>query len=321
MTKWVTCKGSDGSPVCSPPKSTAPSGSGAPTENRPTIGKKKRFKVLRACGFRCRYCGCSSTEVRLGIDHVVPVIRGGTDDESNLVAACFDCNIGKGVLAVDLSGTDFLSWLLRQSERNDWVGDLAQEEIAKPSLREPKNFRDLAAQIRAEETVEVEGKIRAAWHAWREYRHRGGRPTLLMRKLQEPFAPIGIEIVAAEVGARLLRVADAQLRQWATKVSPPIWEGLYVWLTSLGFKNSEGLHNRTYVGDILMDRLCDAERERLRMRKIRGEKLDNAVAWSNIGSGPLEGWISRKLTGDALMVFDDRESALRAQNQFLANRR
>jgi 5-methylcytosine-specific restriction endonuclease McrA len=32
----------------------------------------------------------------LEIDHVVPKSRGGTDAESNLVAACEDCNRGKG---------------------------------------------------------------------------------------------------------------------------------------------------------------------------------------------------------------------------------
>ena len=35
---------------------------------------------------------------RLEVDHVVPVCKGGTNDPSNLVAACFRCNRGKAGL-------------------------------------------------------------------------------------------------------------------------------------------------------------------------------------------------------------------------------
>jgi 5-methylcytosine-specific restriction endonuclease McrA len=51
--------------------------------------------VLEAHGFACRYCGRKAPEVELHVDHVDPVSRGGSDDESNLVAACVDCNLGK----------------------------------------------------------------------------------------------------------------------------------------------------------------------------------------------------------------------------------
>jgi 5-methylcytosine-specific restriction enzyme A len=30
------------------------------------------------------------------VDHVTPVLFGGTDDESNLQALCADCNLAKG---------------------------------------------------------------------------------------------------------------------------------------------------------------------------------------------------------------------------------
>lgn len=59
---------------------------------RPSV----RWAVLERDGFRCRYCGRAAPEVELVVDHVRSVIDGGTNDESNLVAACFDCNSGKG---------------------------------------------------------------------------------------------------------------------------------------------------------------------------------------------------------------------------------
>lgn len=39
----------------------------------------------------CVYCGSRSEHV----DHVIPVSRGGTNDEENLVASCRSCNIRK----------------------------------------------------------------------------------------------------------------------------------------------------------------------------------------------------------------------------------
>lgn len=57
------------------------------------VSKRTRFEVLRRDNYTCRYC--RSTEDELTIDHVTPVALGGSDDPSNLVACCKDCNAGK----------------------------------------------------------------------------------------------------------------------------------------------------------------------------------------------------------------------------------
>jgi len=59
------------------------------------VSKRTRFEVLRRDGFTCHYCGSGAPDVKLTVDHVVPVALGGSDDPSNLVAACKDCNAGK----------------------------------------------------------------------------------------------------------------------------------------------------------------------------------------------------------------------------------
>lgn len=64
------------------------------------ISKRVRFEVLKRDNHRCRYCGATADDMeagmgRLTVDHVVPTSLGGTDDPSNLVAACRDCNAGK----------------------------------------------------------------------------------------------------------------------------------------------------------------------------------------------------------------------------------
>lgn len=50
--------------------------------------KKLRLRVLRRDAYTCAYCQEPANEV----DHVIALVRGGSDDESNLVACCRRCN-------------------------------------------------------------------------------------------------------------------------------------------------------------------------------------------------------------------------------------
>jgi 5-methylcytosine-specific restriction endonuclease McrA len=52
-----------------------------------------RNQVLERDGRRCAYCG--SLEGPFHVDHVVPLIQGGTSDLDNLTVACRACNCGK----------------------------------------------------------------------------------------------------------------------------------------------------------------------------------------------------------------------------------
>ena len=60
-----------------------------------SISKKTRFEIFKRDGFRCLYCGQVPPAVILEVDHVVPVSKGGADDEHNLATSCFACNRGK----------------------------------------------------------------------------------------------------------------------------------------------------------------------------------------------------------------------------------
>lgn len=59
------------------------------------VSKRLRYEILRRDNNTCRYCGGSAPDVALTVDHVVPTALGGSDDPTNLVAACKDCNSGK----------------------------------------------------------------------------------------------------------------------------------------------------------------------------------------------------------------------------------
>jgi 5-methylcytosine-specific restriction endonuclease McrA len=47
-----------------------------------------RLRILERDQHICAYCGNEATQV----DHIIPRASGGTDEPSNLVAACQPCN-------------------------------------------------------------------------------------------------------------------------------------------------------------------------------------------------------------------------------------
>lgn len=47
---------------------------------------------------RCYYCGRRFKPSELTMDHLIPIIRGGKSEKSNLVPACKECNSKKKYL-------------------------------------------------------------------------------------------------------------------------------------------------------------------------------------------------------------------------------
>ena len=62
---------------------------------RKNLSKSVRFEVFKRDSFKCQYCGKSAPDVVLEVDHIIPVSKGGDNDISNLITACFNCNRGK----------------------------------------------------------------------------------------------------------------------------------------------------------------------------------------------------------------------------------
>lgn len=55
-----------------------------------------RFDVLNRDNFTCQYCGTKATDgVKLHVDHIHPVSKGGKTTADNLITACERCNLGK----------------------------------------------------------------------------------------------------------------------------------------------------------------------------------------------------------------------------------
>ena len=55
-----------------------------------------RYDILKRDNFRCQICGFSAKDgVKLHVDHIIPVSKGGKTTPSNLRTLCDRCNIGK----------------------------------------------------------------------------------------------------------------------------------------------------------------------------------------------------------------------------------
>ena len=55
----------------------------------------RRLEVLTRDGFRCVYCRRRLGPRNATVDHVIPAVKGGSNDDGNLVAACDRCNQAK----------------------------------------------------------------------------------------------------------------------------------------------------------------------------------------------------------------------------------
>lgn len=65
-------------------------------EERARMTDSLRYDILRRDGFRCVLCGASSNDgVKLHIDHIFPVSKGGKTVPENLRTLCERCNRGK----------------------------------------------------------------------------------------------------------------------------------------------------------------------------------------------------------------------------------
>jgi hypothetical protein len=107
-----------------------------------TVSLKLRFEVFKRDKFTCQYCGRKTPEVILELEHVIPLIKGGSDDLDNLTTSCFECNRGKGVSLLDT--------ILKERDIHDETRLLAEREF---QLAE---YNYLKKKIRDRENKETE---------------------------------------------------------------------------------------------------------------------------------------------------------------------
>lgn len=67
-------------------------------EERRLFTYDERKAVLKRTYGICACCGKKLTTKTMTVEHVIPLLRGGTNDIENLIALCYDCNQLKGNL-------------------------------------------------------------------------------------------------------------------------------------------------------------------------------------------------------------------------------
>jgi hypothetical protein len=138
------------------------------------VTKRTRFEVLRRDNHTCRYCGAAAPDATLTADHVTPVALGGTDDPSNLVTACRDCNAGKASTSPDATVVEDV----RQLDMK-WAGAIRR-----------------VAQARARQQKKRDAYVAKFNDAWQVYRTNSGevyRPDGWRHSI-ERFYDLGVPI-------------------------------------------------------------------------------------------------------------------------------
>ena len=107
---------------------------------RVSTGKAQRFRIFSRDGFTCRYCGRRSDVIPLHLDHLIPVSRGGTNDDDNLITSCRDCNLGKGSRRIEESELPESGRLALAQERNE---QMVNAEAAQKASRARSELRSV----------------------------------------------------------------------------------------------------------------------------------------------------------------------------------
>ena len=66
--------------------------------------------------FSCLCCGRSEPDIRLTVDHVVPLVKGGTNYIDNIQPLCFSCNSRKHSKTIDYRGEK--RWITPSTQEN-----------------------------------------------------------------------------------------------------------------------------------------------------------------------------------------------------------
>lgn len=65
------------------------------SKDRTFFSEDKRMSILEKTGCKCARCGKLLSLKSMTVEHIVPVSKGGTNEDINLIALCYNCNQDK----------------------------------------------------------------------------------------------------------------------------------------------------------------------------------------------------------------------------------
>lgn len=98
---------------------------GLARSKRKGVKPSQRKRIFERDGNRCRDCGCEDTPRNpLSIDHIIPIVLGGTNQDANLQTLCTTCNLRKNKsLAITEKPYDLSRYELRPRRATPGLGD------------------------------------------------------------------------------------------------------------------------------------------------------------------------------------------------------
>lgn len=164
--------------------------------SRKAISKSLRFAILERDSYTCQYCGRKAPEVKLTVDHVVPVAANGNNDPTNLLTCCVDCNTGKGS-KLSLRPVD---------------NSILSEQL--DSLRQRRDLLIATAQAEKEARSARRRRLQPLLRTWENHCRR--EPTASIAGLIDGF------LSKLPAGAVESAISDAG--RWGLKLTGPDWE-------------------------------------------------------------------------------------------------
>ncbi len=88
-----------------------------PLRKKKQLIKFSRANILLRDDHTCQYCGHKYGKAQLTLDHVIPIVQGGTKSWENIVTACKSCNQKKGGQTPAQAGLH----LIRKPKQPHWL--------------------------------------------------------------------------------------------------------------------------------------------------------------------------------------------------------
>lgn len=88
-----------------------------PLRRRKQIMRFSRPNIFIRDNYHCQYCGSQFPKGQLTLDHVIPIVQGGSKSWENIVTACKPCNQRKGGRTPSQAGLS----LVRKPRKPDWL--------------------------------------------------------------------------------------------------------------------------------------------------------------------------------------------------------
>jgi hypothetical protein len=155
------------------------------TAERKRTYDQKTKRIRARDGGACVYCGAQSY---LTLDHLIPLSRGGSSDDDNLVTSCKSCNSSKGARTPDEARLSFRN----SAAAAQWAAQRAALEVGAVLVTRPERGSNAATTPPEPEPVIQLPPLPPS----------GGAPPPPRRTVRTAPAEQGVDVAAADPPAR-----------------------------------------------------------------------------------------------------------------------